>query len=49
MAWSMIFLVVVLTILRKWQWFLPTLPNRRLLARFAASAVLLSTNWGIYI
>ncbi|KND59261.1 Protein rarD [Candidatus Burkholderia verschuerenii] len=49
MMWSMIFLLIVLTVLRKWRWLLPTLGNRRLLARFAASAVLLSTNWGIYI
>jgi chloramphenicol-sensitive protein RarD len=49
MAWSLVFLLIVLTVLRKWHWLLPTLRNRRLLARFAASAVLLSTNWGIYI
>lgn len=49
MAWSIIFLLVVLTVLRKWQWIVPVLRDKRLLARFAASAVLLSTNWGIYI
>jgi chloramphenicol-sensitive protein RarD len=49
MAWSMAFLLVVLTVLRRWQWVLPVLSDKRLLARFAASAVLLSTNWGIYI
>jgi chloramphenicol-sensitive protein RarD len=49
MAWSMAFLLMVLTVLGKWQWIVPVLRNRRLLGRFAASAVLLSTNWGIYI
>jgi chloramphenicol-sensitive protein RarD len=49
MAWSMIFLLIVLTALRKWQWIVPVLRDKRLLARFAASAVLLSANWGIYI
>ncbi len=28
MAWSMAFLLVVLTVLRKWQWLLPTLRDR---------------------
>jgi chloramphenicol-sensitive protein RarD len=49
MAWSMIFLLIVLTVLRKWQWIVPVVRDKRLLARFAASAVLLSANWGIYI
>jgi chloramphenicol-sensitive protein RarD len=39
MVWSMLFLFIVLTVRQQ----------RRLLARFAASALLLSTNWGIYI
>jgi chloramphenicol-sensitive protein RarD len=49
MAWSMVFLLVVLTVRRQWSWIVPVMRNRRQLARFAASAVLLSTNWGIYI
>lgn len=49
MAWSMVFLLVVLTVRRQWSWIVPVMQNRRQLARFAASAVLLSTNWGIYI
>lgn len=49
MAWSMIFLLVVLTVRHQWRWLGPVMRDRRLLARFAASAVLLSTNWGIYI
>lgn len=49
MVWSMLFLFIVLTIRMHWRWLGPVLRDRRLLARFAASAVLLSTNWGVYI
>lgn len=49
MIWSMLFLFIVLTVRLQWRWLGPVLRDRRLLARFAASAVLLSTNWGIYI
>ncbi|WJF90886.1 EamA family transporter RarD [Paraburkholderia bonniea] len=49
MVWSMLFLFVVLTVRQQWRWLGPVLRDRRLLARFAASAVLLSTNWGLYI
>lgn len=49
MAWSLIFLFIVLTVRRQWRWLGPVLRDKRLLVRFAASAVLLSTNWGIYI
>jgi chloramphenicol-sensitive protein RarD len=49
MAWSMVFMLVVLTVRHQWRWLGPVMRDRRQLARFAASAVLLSTNWGIYI
>ncbi|SAK63234.1 transporter DMT superfamily protein [Caballeronia temeraria] len=49
MAWSMVFLLIVMTARRQWAWLGPVLRDKRLLARFAASAVLLSANWGIYI
>ncbi|WP_153099601.1 EamA family transporter RarD [Paraburkholderia hayleyella] len=49
MVWSMLFLFVVLTWRQQWRWLGPVLRDRRLLARFTASALLLSTNWGIYI
>jgi chloramphenicol-sensitive protein RarD len=49
MAWSMLFLLIVLTLRSQWRWLKPVLRDKPLLARFAASAVLLSTNWGIYI
>ncbi|HEV3425955.1 MAG TPA: EamA family transporter RarD [Paraburkholderia sp.] len=49
MVWSMLFLFAVLTVRGQWRWLGPVLRDRRLLARFAVSAVLLSTNWGVYI
>lgn len=49
MAWSLLFLVAVLTVRQQWRWLGPVLRDRPLVARFAASAVLLSANWGIYI
>jgi chloramphenicol-sensitive protein RarD len=49
MLWSMLFLFAVLSVRQQWRWLGPVLRDRHLLGRFAASAVLLSTNWGIYI
>jgi chloramphenicol-sensitive protein RarD len=49
MAWSLLFLVAVLTVRQQWRWLGPVLRDRPLVARFAARAVLLSANWGIYI
>ncbi|APR36799.1 EamA family transporter RarD [Paraburkholderia sp. SOS3] len=49
MVWSMVFLFIVLTARLQWRWLGPVLRDKRLLARFAASAALLSANWGTYI
>jgi chloramphenicol-sensitive protein RarD len=49
MVWSMLFLFIVLSARLQWRWLGPVLRDRRLLARFAASATLLSANWGTYI
>ncbi|MFP6556792.1 EamA family transporter RarD [Paraburkholderia sp. B3] len=49
MAWSLVFVLAVLLVRHHWRWLGPVLRNRRLVGRFAASAVLLSANWGIYI
>ncbi|WP_433704298.1 EamA family transporter RarD [Paraburkholderia sacchari] len=49
MAWSLVFIVLVLLVRHRWAWLRPALSDKRLIARFAASAVLLSANWGIYI
>jgi chloramphenicol-sensitive protein RarD len=49
MAWSLVFVLAVLLVRHHWRWLGPVLRDRRLVGRFAASAVLLSANWGIYI
>ncbi|HKT96590.1 MAG TPA: EamA family transporter RarD [Paraburkholderia sp.] len=49
MAWSLVFILIVLVVRHHWAWIPSALRDRRLIARFAASAVLLSANWGIYI
>ena len=49
MLWSLLFLVVVLSARRQWRWLPQTLRRPRVLASFAASAVLLSANWFVYI
>ncbi|KAF7598683.1 MAG: protein RarD [Candidatus Dactylopiibacterium carminicum] len=49
MVWSLVFLAGVLTVQRNWGWLLPALRRRKLVAGFAASAVLLALNWFIYI
>lgn len=47
--WSVLFVVVVLTVVRGWA-FLPGLLRRpRALAGIAIAAVLLGVNWGVYI
>jgi chloramphenicol-sensitive protein RarD len=49
MVWSLAFLAVVLLWRRQWSWLAAVARQPRVLAGFAASALLLSTNWGIYI
>lgn len=48
-VWSLVFLLAVLTLRRQWAWCKPLLRQSKVLATFAASAVLLSANWLIYI
>ncbi|QLG88733.1 EamA family transporter RarD [Chitinibacter bivalviorum] len=47
-VWALLFLLGILTWRGQWQW-LAQLKNRRLVAGFALSAVLLSINWFVYI
>ncbi len=48
-TWALLFVLVVLTVQKRWAWLAPTLRQPRLLALFAFSALLLSTNWLIYV
>lgn len=49
MLWSLAFVAVLLLALRRGAWLAPVLREPRLLARFGASAALVSVNWLIYI
>lgn len=47
--WSLLFLVIVLTIRQQWKWLLELRRQPRVVASFALSALLLSFNWLLYI
>ena len=48
-VWSLLFLMIVLATRRQWSWISATLRKPKVLVGFAASSVLLSSNWLIYI
>jgi len=48
-VWSVLFLACVLTALRRWTWLRGAMKNGKVLALFAASALMLSINWLTYI
>ncbi|NHZ63793.1 EamA family transporter RarD [Massilia genomosp. 1] len=47
--WSLLFLVIVLTIRQQWTWLRELRRQPRVVASFALSALLLSLNWLLYI
>lgn len=47
--WSLLFLVVLLSVLKRWAWLKPVLAEPRKLPLFAFSALLLSCNWLVYV
>ncbi|MEJ2749484.1 MAG: EamA family transporter RarD, partial [Anaerolineae bacterium] len=49
MVWSLTFVLVVLTLKRRWTWLKPALHSRRTLITFLATGALLSLNWFTYI
>ncbi|WP_229891327.1 EamA family transporter RarD [Streptomyces mashuensis] len=49
MVWSLAAVAVVLAVTRRWAWIRPLLREPRRLALASLGAVLISTNWGIYI
>lgn len=49
MLWALLFLVMVLAWRQQWAWIPALFKNPKLIAGFASSAILLSTNWFIYI
>lgn len=48
-VWSLVFVTFLLTLQRRWRWLKPALKQRRVLLTFSATALLLGTNWFIYI
>jgi chloramphenicol-sensitive protein RarD len=48
-VWCLLFLFVVLTLRRQWAWLPKVLRQPRVLAAFAASALLIAVNWLTYI
>ncbi len=49
MVWALVFLLLVLAARRQWNWIRNVVRQPKLLAGFAASALLLSANWFLYI
>jgi chloramphenicol-sensitive protein RarD len=47
--WSLVFLMVVLTVRRQWRWLPEIVKRPKVIGSFIASALLLSVNWLIYI
>ncbi len=49
MVWSLLFLLCVLAVLKRWAWLRAVARQPRVLAAFAVSALLLSVNWSVYV
>jgi chloramphenicol-sensitive protein RarD len=47
--WSLLFLAIVLTVRRQWKWLPEVMREPRVIGSFAASALLLTANWLVYI
>jgi len=48
-VWSLVFVLGLLAVLRRWDWLRPLAAQPRRLALFALSALLLSINWLVYV
>jgi chloramphenicol-sensitive protein RarD len=49
MVWSLVFLMGVLAVLRRWAWLGELTRQPKVLGAFALSALLLSANWSVYV
>ncbi|MFZ5541232.1 MAG: EamA family transporter RarD [Pseudomonadota bacterium] len=49
MVWSLAFVAAALALRRRWHWLAEVLARPALVVRFAATAALVSVNWGVYI
>jgi chloramphenicol-sensitive protein RarD len=48
-VWSLVVVLALLALKGAWSWIRPLAQQPRVLARFAASALLIALNWGLYI
>lgn len=48
-VWSLIFIALLVTIMRRWPAVTPALRNGRIMALYGAAAVIIAINWYIYI
>jgi chloramphenicol-sensitive protein RarD len=49
MVWSLVFMLIVLTILRRWSWIRELLRTPARLVKITVAGVVITTNWGLYI
>lgn len=49
MVWSLVLLLLLLSLKKQWRWLLQVRQNKRILLSFIGSALLLSLNWYTYI
>ncbi len=49
MVWSLVFLMCVLVVLKRWAWLRDVARQPRVLLAFGVSALLLSVNWSVYV
>jgi chloramphenicol-sensitive protein RarD len=49
MVWSLVFVAVILTLRREWDWLRQAMGNRRTMVVYTLAAILLSLNWYTYI
>jgi chloramphenicol-sensitive protein RarD len=49
MAWSLLFVVLLLAWYRRWRWIGPALQSPRILLTFSATGSILALNWFVYI
>ncbi|UGQ15354.1 EamA family transporter RarD [Yinghuangia sp. ASG 101] len=49
MVWSLVLMLVVLTVLRRWTWVRALLRDPVRLAKIGVAGITITTNWGLYI
>jgi len=48
-AFSLIFVVIILAVTKNWAWIRPTFTDKRKMGLLTIAALLIATNWGVYI